>query len=207
MSWLPVKRLAPEWFSFVECSIDRSILKENIMALKTLAHRNTKPWGQPIVVAALLLASLGAQAVTLPEVAKRGRVVVGFTKERAVEHCYKQGKRLPSVRELATWAQQRGALGIQESPNKALAYPLEVDLMQRKGFDAVYLHRSDAQTVVDFYFNPKGFKRNVRGSLGKTRIWADDVRHVDGRDAYSFTPGYPMFRADSSLREFAVVCI
>jgi hypothetical protein len=137
----------------------------------------------------------------------RGNVLVGFTKERAIEHCYKQGKRLPTVRELATWSQERGALGIEESANKALAYPLEVDLMQRRGFEALYLHRSDAQTVVDFYFNPKGIKGAPRGVLGKTRIWALDVAHVNGFDAYTFTPGYPTFRADSSLREFAVSCI
>lgn len=177
------------------------------MKISTITNSHKAALGKAALVATLVLGSLAAHAVTLPEVAMRGRAVVGFTKERAIEHCYKRGKRLPTVRELATWAQERGAIGIEESPNKALAYPLEVDLMQRRGFDALYLHRSDAQTVVDFYFNPKGFKRAPRGVLGKTRIWAADVRHVNGADAYSFTPGYPTFRADSSLREFAVACI
>ena len=155
----------------------------------------------------LLLGSMAAHAIVLPDVAKRGRILVGFTKERAIEHCYKQGKRLPTVRELATWAQTRGSIGVEESPNKALAYPLEVDLMQRRGFDALYLHSSESGTVVDFYFNPKGFKGRVRGTLGKTRIWAADTLSVNGRDAYTFTPGYPTFRADFSQREYAVACV
>lgn len=177
------------------------------MVLTKHKNQRTTRLSKAILAAVLVLGSLAANAIALPEVAMRGKVVVGFTKERAIEHCYKRGKRLPSVRELSMWAQERGAMGLQESPNKALAYPLEVDLMQRKGFDAIYLHRSDAQTVVDFYFNPKGFKGPGRGMLGKTRIWAADVAHVGGVDAYSFTPGYPTFRADSSRREHAVVCI
>lgn len=175
----------------------------------TTAYTNGKQWTGKALVAGILLAGSVASyaSVALPEVAMRGNVLVGFTKERAIEHCYKRGKRLPTIRELAVWAQERGAIGIEESPNKALAYPLEVDLMQRRGFDSLYLHRSDAQTVVDFYFNPKGFKRVPAGVLGKTRIWTADVRHVGGRDAYSFTPGYPTFRPESSQRELAVACI
>ena len=165
-------------------------------------------WGKILAATVLVGTCMAAQAsVVLPEVAKRGRVLVGFTKERAIEHCYKQGKRLPTVRELAAWAQQRGSVGIQESPNKALAYPLEVDLMQRKGFDTVYLQQSYSQTVVDFYFNPRGFKGAGRATLGKTRIWAADERNLGGLDAYTFTPGYPTFRADSSAREYAVSCV
>lgn len=177
------------------------------MASMATVHLKTTEFFKAALAVAVLAGSVAVHAMALPEVAMRGKTLVGFTKERAIEHCYKRGKRLPSVRELAMWAQERGAIGIEESPNKALAYPLEVDLMQRRGFDAVYLHRSDAQTVVDFYFNPKGFKRAPRGVLGKTRIWAADVAHVGGADGYTFTPGYPLFRADSSRREFAVVCI
>ena len=177
------------------------------MASKTIVNTNAVWRCKAAIAVGFLLGSFAAQAVVLSEPAMRGKTLVGFTKERAVEHCYKRGKRLPSIRELATWAQVRGALGIEESPNKALAYPLEVDLMQRRGFNAVYLHLSDAQTVVDFYFNARGFKHASRGIVGKTRIWTADVRHVGGLDAYTFTPGYPSFRTDSSRREFAVVCV
>ena len=177
------------------------------MASSTITHSSKRGLGKAILATGFLLASLTVHAISLPEVAMRGKILVGFTKERAIEHCYKQGKRLPTIRELAMWSQMRGAIGIEESLNKELAYPLEVDLMQRRGFDSIYLHRSDAQTVVDFYFNPKGFRHAPRGVLGKTRIWTADVRHVDGRDAYTFTPGYPTFRADSSRREFAVACV
>lgn len=169
--------------------------------------RTNNAWTKVFLGAALVLGSISAHAVNLPEVAKRGKVLVGFTKERAIEHCYKQGKRLPTVRELAAWSQKRGAVGIQESANKELAYPLEVDLMQRKGFQALYLHDSYSQTVVHFYFNPKGFKMGVPGTLGKTRIWAADELNVSGGDSYTFTPGYPTFRADSSVREYAVTCV
>ena len=177
------------------------------MALKSITNPNKSRGCKAAVAALLLLGSMAAQAIALPEVAMRGKTLVGFTKERAIEHCYKRGKRLPTIRELATWSQERGSIGVEESPNKALAYPLEVELMQRRGFDAVYLHRSDAQTVIDFYFNPRGFKQAPRGVLGQTRIWAADKRHVSGRDAYTFTPGYPSFRVDSSRREFAVACV
>lgn len=170
-----------------------------------------KGWSRGLVGAAMAAVLLGATvqagAVELPNVERRGNVVVGFTKERAIEHCYKKGKRLPTVRELAQWAQKKGALGIQESPNKAAAYPLEVDLMQRQGYEAVYLHHTDIQTVVDFYFNPKGFKKAPRNALGKTRIWAAEQRHVNGGNAYTFTPGWPTFREDDSRREYALVCI
>lgn len=156
---------------------------------------------------ALLGAASIANADALPNVEKNGNKVMVFTKEQAVDHCTAKGKKLPTVRQLAVWSQEHGAIGVRESANKLLAYPSEVSIMQQYRFEAVYLHFTRLQTVVDFYFDPTGFKAPKRTTFGTTRIWTRDTRHVQGGDAYTFTPGYPAFRADSSEYRYAAVCI
>ena len=151
-------------------------------------------------------AGFTANLSKMPPLEKRGGTVLGFTQQKAMEHCIAQGRRLPTVREVAQWAVSKGA-ELHESPNKALAWPLEVDHMKRRGFDAVYLHKGRSQVVLDFYFRPNGFKNGGAGALGKTRIWTGDTQVVDNGNAYSFTPGWPTFRSEDSRNTHAVGCV
>ena len=159
-----------------------------------------------ILLSCTATAGFAADLLKMPPLETRGRTVIGFTQQKAMEYCIAKGKRLPTVREVAVWAVSKGAQ-MQESPNKALAWPLEVDHMQRKGFDAVYLHKGRSQVVLDFYFQTKGFKKSPAGALGKTRIWTGDTQVVDNGNAYSFTPGWPTFRSEDSRNIHGVVCV
>ena len=150
--------------------------------------------------------SFSADWLKMPPLEMRGKYVIGLTQQKAMEHCIARGKRLPTVREVAEWAVGKGSQ-MQESPNKALAWPLEVDHMQRLGFEPVYLHKGRSQVVLDFYFHAKGFKKGPVGNLGKTRIWTDGALVVDNGNAYTFTPGWPTFRSEDSRNIHGVVCV
>ena len=151
-------------------------------------------------------ASAQTDPIKMPSLETRDGKIVGFTQQGAMAHCIEKGKRLPTVREVAQWSVRHGA-SLRESPNKSLAWPLEIDHMQRSGFDAVYLHKGRSQVVLDFYFKTKGFKAPALGKTGKARIWTGDTLVVDSGDAYTFTPGWPTFRAEDGRNIHAVVCV
>ena len=104
-----------------------------------------------------------ADLLKMPPLEKRGGTVVGFTQQKAMEHCIAQGRRLPTVREVAQWAVSKGA-ELQESPNKALAWPLEVDHMQRRGFDAVLAQRPQPSSVGLLFPTERFQKRGGRST-------------------------------------------
>lgn len=142
----------------------------------------------------------------LPQPEKIGDRFGGFSRSEAVEHCAREGLRLPAIRELAAWGLLHGSL-IRESVNKAHANSLEVDLMRRAGFRAVYLHRTHMQTVVDFYYNSSKHNIPPGTGLGRFPIWTSDIRHVDGVDGYKFFAGSGMFVPSNSMRNHAVSCV
>jgi len=154
----------------------------------------------------ILLQSQRQAYNVLPQPEKIGNRFGGFSRSAAVTQCARKGLRLPTIRELATWGQQYGGR-IRESSNKGRAYSLEIDLMQRDGFKAVYLHRTHMQKIVDFYYNSKQFQIPVGTGLARFAIWTSDIRHVDGVDGYVFFAGSGMFIPSNNMREHAVSCV
>ncbi|MGK5083042.1 hypothetical protein WDW37_07025 [Bdellovibrionota bacterium FG-1] len=84
----------------------------------------------------------------------------------ADSYCRNQGQRLPTTRELALYAQSRGAQGISETPK------FDYDLI--KGSDS--LGNPD-----NFYYSNRGYQRPA-GDLGSQYFWSSSVT----RDDFSF---------------------
>ena len=80
----------------------------------------------------------------------------------AEKYCKEQGMRLPTIRELALYAQSLEAAGISETKKE--------ELYLVKGSDA-------AGNSDHFYFSHKGYKR-PKGDLGKYWFWSSSV-HPD----------------------------
>jgi hypothetical protein len=89
-------------------------------------------------------------------------LIRGMTQYEAKNYCRSQGQRLPTIRELALYAQSLGARGISETP--------EVGYHPVKGFDS-------SGHPDNFYYSNYGYQRPA-GDLAKV-IWSSSVGPYD----------------------------
>lgn len=156
-----------------------------------------------------LIISSAAWALELPDPAIKDNRIVALNKPQAEEYCRRQNKRLPTVRELAQWAQERGAAGIKEPSTKGGFDRTELSNMRDKGFDPVFHVERYPSMSIDFYFSRQGFKGLPSNAiLAGGAIWAGDARQLNNdRQAYAFTPGNPAFTAMDERQEIAFSCV
>jgi len=135
------------------------------------------------LVLLFLLGSIGislsaqAQSVSLEDIVRNtdGSAML-MSQIVADEYCLMQGSRLPTIRELAVYAQSLGARGIRETayPEQALTSPAvkaENEEMQNEGYTSRIDKVSRGQVVVDFYFSSTGYK-TPPGELGQYSLWS-----------------------------------
>lgn len=116
----------------------------------------------------------------------------------AEEYCAMQGTRLPTVRELAIYAQSLGASGLKETsfaqkPVTDTQVQQEITQMKTQGYTAITVI-SENQEFVDFYYNPSGYKAPT-GALAYNNIWSS----TDSPAAYE---AYDLVMANGSIASY-----
>ena len=110
---------------------------------------------------------------------KDGREPLYMNHEEAKAFCEERGMRLPTTREFAAHARERGAVGLAEKTNRddtrfdiesAATYKRmraiglndeESSRMKREGFTYVLKHDGDERLMIDFYYKSSGYQMPV----------------------------------------------
>ncbi len=154
----------------------------------------------------------------------RGKILT-MTYHEALAYCSSRETQLPTARQYAEAAVQKGATGIRETayPGIALNSDIrnEVEKNKKEGFQAIYRRLYRQESAIDFYFNKSGFKDpeddlDAPGDL--STFWSESVFTLYGEfgsenDAYVFSAHFWKQLASGQitemdqLRHFAVRCM
>jgi hypothetical protein len=149
---------------------------------------------KPILISVFLMTSLvfAAGAPRLGDIPRDPDGSVSFMSEPdADQYCRSQGTRLPTIRELALYAQSLGALGIRETTHIGevetdSAVQTEIAQMKGDGYEAIFTLNSAGQPTVDFYFSHSGY-RAPPGDLGAFWLYSSSVAALSPTDNYTLS--------------------
>ncbi|MFN8943765.1 MAG: hypothetical protein ACK5WZ_03980 [Pseudobdellovibrionaceae bacterium] len=116
-----------------------------------------------------------------------------MTQVTAIGYCKFKGQHLPTVRELAQWAQSMGATGISETAQNGYS-----------GLTA----RNDDGDKDNFYFSRTGYKRpnEVWSSSTDTYFWSSSVSSNDSDFAFFLDGNYGTINYISRTAQMPVRC-
>ena len=143
-----------------------------------------------LIIFNLILFCFSTYAQELPEfepIARNPEGEILFMSFRdAKNYCQNIGSRLPTIKELALWAQQLGAKGIVESKFKPKDWnsdelEKESSLMWEKGYRTCYSNIINEGEI--FYYNYEGFKIDIK----------------EEGDRWSSTPALPVSMGNESI--------
>jgi len=148
-----------------------------------------------IVTFFVLMASLAANADAPPQLGPLPRDPDGkvsyLNEVDAVQYCSDLGTRLPTIRELALYAQSLGAKGIRETAHVGVASTdsaVQAEIAQMKGdhYEAIYTLNSSKEMTVDFYYSYAGFKVPT-GDLGYFWLYSSSVYVINPKMNYTLS--------------------
>lgn len=149
-----------------------------------------------MLVASTSLSQAQNNASILGDLAKdeKGNVKT-MNQYQAAEYCQSIGSRLPTVRELALYAQSLGADGIS-------------DRKEDDDYGTIYTRDIDGNIVVDFYFSFRRYHR-PGGDLEDYWYWSSSVHPKYPDEAYLLSGYVGVITYDSRYHDhdYAVRCV
>lgn len=136
---------------------------------------------------------------------KDGKIVTNLNQYEAENFCKMQGKRLPTVRELAIDATKYGAV-IEEKGK----FGSEEEARQN-GFSLKVTAKADGGIEDQFYYNRRAFNPELAGELKSYWIWSSSLLHGrEGKVAFAFSGWDGIIAVDyrnNSVENDAVRCV
>ena len=154
----------------------------------------------PAAAAVAIIADAAFSELPEPQANKTGLILLNFAE--ASLFCSKQGKRLPSILEVAQWAAHNGALVASIEDAKQLKRDSEAN--------AIYLQRGAKTQTVDFYFDRDRFAYPAKRPITNASVWTSDERSLGGlakANHYAFSLYNASFSPVPDTSSLAVVCL
>lgn len=158
------------------------------------------PLTPPAAAAVAIIADASFSELPEPQANKTGLILLNFAD--ASLFCSKQGKRLPSILEVAQWAAHNGALVASIEDAKQLKRDNEAN--------AIYLQRGAKTQTVDFYFDRDRFAYPAARPITNAAVWTSDERPLGGlakANHYAFSLYNANFSPVPDTSSLAVVCL